>query len=90
LESPLSKEADTWHNYLDLEQTKLGAVEVLSIFKPEHFSMFLKALSYIVGGSQYKLLHNGQKLFRYGAPGTRLYQSKISWIHYFGTYVPCR
>jgi hypothetical protein len=36
LESPLSKEADTWHNYLDLEQTKLEAVEVLGIFKPEH------------------------------------------------------
>ena len=43
LESPLSKEADTWHNYLDLEQTKLEAVEILGIFKPEHINTELPA-----------------------------------------------
>jgi hypothetical protein len=43
LESPLSKEADIWHNYLDLEQTKLEAVEVLGIFKPEHINTELPA-----------------------------------------------
>jgi hypothetical protein len=35
---PLSSEANTWHNYLDLEQTKLEAVEILGIFKPEQYN----------------------------------------------------
>jgi len=34
LECPIRTEADTWHNYLNLEQTKL---EVLGIFKSENF-----------------------------------------------------
>jgi hypothetical protein len=36
LECPISTEADTWHNYLDLEQTKQEATEVLGVFKPEN------------------------------------------------------
>jgi hypothetical protein len=35
--SLLSPEANTWHNYVDLEQTKLEAAEVLGIFKPKQF-----------------------------------------------------
>ena len=37
LKSTISTEADTWHSYLDLEETKLEAAEVLGIFKPENY-----------------------------------------------------
>jgi hypothetical protein len=36
--SPLSREAISWHNYLDLEQTKLEAAEFPSIFKPKQLN----------------------------------------------------
>jgi hypothetical protein len=37
LQCPISTEADTWHNYLNREQTKLEAAELLGVFKPENF-----------------------------------------------------
>jgi len=37
LQCPISAEADTWHNYLNREQTKLEAAELLGVFKPENF-----------------------------------------------------
>jgi hypothetical protein len=34
--SPISEEAETWHNYLNLEQTRIEAVEILGKFKQEN------------------------------------------------------
>jgi hypothetical protein len=36
LESPISQEAETWLNYLSLEQTKVEAVEILAPFRSEN------------------------------------------------------
>lgn len=34
--SPISQEAEIWHNYLSLEQTRLGAGKILGQFKLEN------------------------------------------------------
>jgi hypothetical protein len=37
LQCPISADTDTWHNYLNREQTKLEVAELLGVFKPENF-----------------------------------------------------
>ncbi len=43
LQCPISAEAEIWHNYLNREQIKLEAAELLGVFKPENFYQELPA-----------------------------------------------
>jgi hypothetical protein len=36
LDLPISKEAESWYNFLDLDQTKVEAVAVLDFFKKDN------------------------------------------------------
>jgi hypothetical protein len=75
LESPLSKEADIWHNYLDLEQTKLEAVEVLGIFKPEHINSELPAdIEWDLVGVPAEAEQTPISSIKFEIPGGRLYR----------------